>query len=93
MQALQAGDADLFAVHCTPLQHQWLQALLQGPQLPPAEVADLLLGSTGGGRLLSADTYGCMQQFCQVRQKRHASPCVSNSNTDLPVYAHQHTAK
>ena len=65
-QALSMGDTDYFAVFCTTEQHRWLEAQTHGTALDAARLADLLLGSTADGRSLAAETFGCMQPFCQV---------------------------
>ena len=61
------GDTDYFAVFCTLQQHQWLEAQTHNSALDAARLADLLLGSLADGRSLAAETYGCMQPYCQVR--------------------------
>jgi len=65
-QALSMGDTDYFAVFCTQQQHQWLEAQSHDGGLDAARLTDLLLGSLVDGRRLAAETYGCMQPFCQV---------------------------
>ncbi len=60
------GDTDYFAVFCTQQQHQWLEAQTHDAGWDAARLTDLLLGSLADGRTLAAETYGCMQPFCQV---------------------------
>ena len=67
-QALSTGDVDFFAVFCTSQQHRWLEAQTRDAALDAGHLADLLLGCTTDGRQLTAETYGCMQPYCQVPQ-------------------------
>ena len=53
-------------MHCTPAQYLWLQDQARDPQLKPARLAELLLGSTADGHELFIDTFGCMVAHCQV---------------------------